>query len=210
MSRQKIGKSPNFSLFYVKDKKESCVDHDGTYLGFWIYLMSDCLMFAVFFVTYAVLGKNYAAGPAPIDVFDISGIFVSTIVLLVSSLSCSFAMLASATKRLIHKTVSWLLVTAFFGMIFIIMEIYEFAHLISMEAVPQRSAFLSSFFALVGLHGLHVFFGLIWLFVLVIQILKKGLISGNQRRLICLSMFWHFLDLIWICVFSFVYLMGVV
>ncbi|RPD37656.1 cytochrome o ubiquinol oxidase subunit III [Candidatus Liberibacter solanacearum] len=209
MSKRKIGKSPNTPVFYLKDEKGSCIDHhDGTYLGFWIYLMSDCLMFAVFFVTYAVLGKNYAAGPTPIDIFGIRDIFVSTIVLLLSSLSYSFAMLASEDVK--NKTVFWLLVTAFFGIIFIMMEIHEFAHLISKGATPQRSAFLSSFFSLVALHGLHVFFGLIWIFILVIQILKKGLIPDNRRRLMCLSMFWHFLDLIWICVFSFVYLMGVV
>ncbi|AKK20182.1 cytochrome o ubiquinol oxidase subunit III [Candidatus Liberibacter africanus] len=201
-------KSSNFPLFYVKDKQENCADHhDGTYLGFWIYLMSDCLIFAVFFVIYAVLGKNYAAGPAQIDIFDISSIFISTIALLLSSLSCSFATLVAKQS---NKAVGWLLITAFFGIIFIIMEVHEFVHLISIGAVPQRSAFLSSFFALVGLHGLHVFFGLVWLFVLVVQILNKGLFPDNRRRLMCFSMFWHFLDLIWICVFSFVYLMGVV
>ncbi|MEG8099435.1 cytochrome o ubiquinol oxidase subunit III [Candidatus Liberibacter brunswickensis] len=209
MSKRKTGKSSSFPLFYLKNEHESSVDHhDGTYLGFWIYLMSDCLMFAVFFIAYATLGKSYAAGPAPIDIFDIKSIFVSTIILLLSSLSCSFAMLSS-NKR-INKTISLLLVTAFFGIVFIIMEIHEFIHFISLGAVPQRSAFLSSFFSLVALHGLHVFFGIIWLFALVIQILNKGLIPDNKRRLMCFSMFWHFLDLIWICVFSFVYLMGVI
>ncbi|MBL0848777.1 MAG: cytochrome o ubiquinol oxidase subunit III [Candidatus Liberibacter ctenarytainae] len=208
MTKNNISKPKKNPSFCLTDNEHSH-HNDGTYLGFWLYLMSDCLIFAVFFVVYAVLGRNYAAGPAPIDLFNMKDVLISTAILLLSSVSYSMAMLNSE-KIWKNKTISWLLVTAFLGIIFIVMEIHEFMHLISIGATPQRSAFLSSFFALVGLHGVHVFFGLIWIFVLVSQVLKYGLIPDNRRRLVCLSMFWHFLDLIWICVFSFVYLMGMI
>lgn len=209
MSKQDDLKYKNLPVFYLKDEKYTYSGHqDGTLLGFWIYLMSDCLIFAVFFATYAVLRNRYAAGIAPIDVFYIGSILISTLVLLFSSLTYSFAMLSSE-KLWKNITIMWLLITAFLGIVFVIMEINEFTHLFSIGANPQHSAFLSSFFALVGLHGLHVLFGILWIFVLVAQILKHGLIPDNNRRLMCLSMFWHFLDLIWICVFSFVYIIGV-
>ena len=181
----------------------------GTNLGFWIYLMSDCLIFAILFAIHAVLGRNYAAGPSPADLFDLKLILIATFMLLFSSITYGFAMLNSY-KNNINRTIGWLLVTGLFGLAFLGIEIYEFQHLVHLEATPQRSAFLSSFFTLVGTHGLHVTFGLIWLVTLVVQLKKHGLIEANRRRLMCLSMFWHFLDVIWIGVFSYVYLMGVV
>ncbi|WP_394004899.1 cytochrome o ubiquinol oxidase subunit III [Luteimonas sp. WGS1318] len=181
----------------------------GTNLGFWIYLMSDCLIFAILFAVHAVLGRNYAAGPSPADLFDLKLILIATFMLLFSSITYGFAMLNSY-KNNINRTIGWLLVTGLFGLAFLGIEIYEFQHLVHLEATPQRSAFLSSFFTLVGTHGLHVTFGLIWLVTLVVQLKKHGLIEANRRRLMCLSMFWHFLDVIWIGVFSYVYLMGVV
>ncbi|PBS13748.1 cytochrome o ubiquinol oxidase subunit III [Lysobacteraceae bacterium NML93-0792] len=181
----------------------------GTNLGFWIYLMSDCLIFAILFAVHAVLGRNYAAGPSPADLFDLRLILIATFMLLFSSITYGFAMLNSY-KNNINRTIGWLLVTGLFGLAFLGIEIYEFQHLVHLEATPQRSAFLSSFFTLVGTHGLHVTFGLIWLVTLVVQLKKHGLIEANRRRLMCLSMFWHFLDVIWIGVFSYVYLMGVV
>lgn len=181
----------------------------GTNLGFWIYLMSDCLIFAILFAVHAVLGRNYAAGPSPADLFDLKLILIATFMLLFSSITYGFAMLNSY-KNNINRTIGWLLVTGLFGLAFLGIEVYEFQHLVHLEATPQRSAFLSSFFTLVGTHGLHVTFGLIWLVTLVVQLKKHGLIEANRRRLMCLSMFWHFLDVIWIGVFSYVYLMGVV
>jgi cytochrome o ubiquinol oxidase subunit 3 len=180
----------------------------STMLGFWMYLMSDCLIFTVLFATYAVLGRNYAAGPSPKDLFDLSLVAVNTAMLLFSSITYGFAMLAMERED-IQKTQLWLAITGLFGAAFIGIELYEFAHLIHEGATPQRSAFLSSFFTLVGTHGLHVTFGLIWLGVLMVQLRQRGLIVENRRRLMCLSMFWHFLDVIWIGVFTFVYLMGV-
>ncbi|CCW18355.1 Cytochrome O ubiquinol oxidase subunit III [Sphingobium indicum BiD32] len=179
----------------------------STALGFWIYLMSDCLIFACLFATYAVLGSNYAAGPGPRDLFDLNLVALNTAMLLFSSITYGFAMLAMEKNR-VGATQGWLAITGLFGLAFLGIELYEFAHLIHEGATPQRSGFLSAFFALVGTHGLHVTFGIIWLVTLMVQVGKKGLIAANQRRLMCLSMFWHFLDVIWIGVFTFVYLMG--
>ena len=179
----------------------------STMLGFWMYLMSDCLIFACLFATYAVLGGNYAAGPGPKDLFDLPLVALNTAMLLFSSITYGFAMLAVEKNR-IGATQGWLAITGLFGLAFLGIELYEFAHLIHEGATPMRSGFLSAFFALVGTHGLHVTFGIIWLVTLMVQVAKKGLIPANQRRLMCLSMFWHFLDVIWIGVFTFVYLMG--
>ncbi|HIG78660.1 MAG TPA: cytochrome o ubiquinol oxidase subunit III [Cycloclasticus sp.] len=181
----------------------------GTLLGFWIYLMSDCLIFAILFATRAVLAPNYAGAPLPIEVFDIPLILVSTFCLLFSSITYGFAVLQMQMNKL-DGTLLWLGVTWLLGATFIGIELYEFSHLIHVGASPQSSASWSSFFALVGTHGLHVFFGLVWMIVLIVQAKKYGLTVANQRRLFCLSMFWHFLDLIWIGVFSMVYLTGVV
>lgn len=181
---------------------------NGTMLGFWLYLMSDCLIFAVLFATYGVLGRNYAAGPSPADLFDLSLVAINTAMLLLSSITYGFAMLQMQRSDR-TATLFWLGITGIFGALFLAIEIYEFSHLIREGAGPGRSAFLSSFFTLVGTHGLHVTFGIIWLITLMLQVMRHGLIVENRRRLMCLSMFWHFLDVIWIGVFSFVYLLGV-
>jgi cytochrome o ubiquinol oxidase subunit III len=181
---------------------------NSTNLGFWLYLMSDCLIFAVLFATHGVLGRNYAAGPSPADLFDLNLVAINTALLLFSSITYGFAMLQMERDAKM-ETLVWLGITGLFGAAFLAVEIYEFHHLIAEGAGPTRSAFLSSFFTLVGTHGLHVTFGLIWLVTLMVQVSKRGLIPENRRRLMCLSMFWHFLDVIWIGVFTFVYLMGV-
>lgn len=194
------------TLFYHLDEH----DHEAggsTLLGFWIYLMSDCLIFAVLFATYGVLGGNYAAGPAPKDLFDLSLVALNTTMLLLSSMTYGFAMLSSYRNK-VGATQLWLAITGLFGAAFLGIELYEFAHMIHEGATPQRSAFLSSFFTLVGTHGLHVTFGIVWLITLMVQVGKQGLNKANARRLACLSLFWHFLDVIWIGVFTFVYLMG--
>jgi cytochrome o ubiquinol oxidase subunit 3 len=181
---------------------------NGTLLGFWLYLMSDCLIFAVLFACYGVLGRSYAAGPSGADLFDLPLVAANTAMLLLSSITYGFAILEMQKKR-VKPTLIWLGITGLFGVAFLCLEMYEFMHLIHEGAGPQRSAFLSSFFALVGTHGLHVTFGVIWLVVLMFQVGKHGLTGANKRRLLCLSMFWHFLDVVWIGVFTFVYLMGV-
>lgn len=181
---------------------------NGTLLGFWLYLMSDCLIFACLFATYGVLARSYAAGPTGAELFDLPLVAANTAMLLCSSLTYGFAMIAMQNKR-VGQVQAWLVVTGLFGLAFLGLELYEFQHLIHAGAGPQRSAFLSALFALVGTHGLHVTFGILWLAVLMAQVGKFGLTHENKRRLLCLSMFWHFLDVVWIGVFTFVYLMGV-
>jgi cytochrome o ubiquinol oxidase subunit III len=180
----------------------------GTLLGFWLYLMSDCLVFAVLFAVYAVLGRSYAAGPSGADLFELPLVATNTALLLFSSITYGFAMISMQHGKK-GGVLAWLAITGLFGLGFLSIEIWEFAHLIHEGAGPQRSAFLSSFFTLVGTHGLHVTFGTIWLVTLMVQVKKLGLTTPNKRRLVCLSMFWHFLDVVWIGVFTFVYLMGV-
>ena len=141
---------------------------NGTLLGFWLYLMSDCLIFAVLFIAYAVLGRNFAGGPSGAELFDLPLVALNTGFLLLSSITYGFAMLASQRKKL-GTTLVWLAVTGLFGLAFLGLEMYEFVHLIHEGAGPQRSAFLTSFFALVGTHGLHVSFGVIWLVTLMVQ-----------------------------------------
>jgi len=193
------------SRFYLRDEHHP---ENGTMLGFWLYLMSDCLVFACLFAIYGVLGRSFAAGPSGADLFDLPLVALNTSLLLLSSITYGFAMIEMQRSR-VKATMVWLLVTGLLGAGFIGIELYEFAHLIHEGNGPQRSAFLSSFFALVGTHGLHVTFGIVWLITLMLQVGKHGFIAANRRRLMCLSMFWHFLDVVWIGVFTFVYLMGV-
>lgn len=190
--------------FYVREHHPE----NGTLLGFWLYLMSDCLIFASLFATYAVIGRSYAGGPTGAELFELPLVALNTALLLLSSITYGFAMLEMQRKRL-RNTLIWLAVTGLLGAGFIGLELYEFTHLIHEGFGPQRSGFLTAFFALVGTHGLHVSFGIVWLITLMFQLGKHGLIPENNRRLMCLSMFWHFLDVVWIGVFTFVYLMGV-
>jgi len=190
--------------FYVNEHHPE----NGTLLGFWLYLMSDCLIFACLFATYAVLGHSYAGGPTGAELFDLPLVALNTALLLLSSITYGFAMLEMQRKGL-RNTLIWLGITGLLGAGFIGIELYEFSHLIHQGAGPQRSGFLTAFFALVATHGLHVSFGIVWLVTLMFQLRKHGLTPENNRRLMCLSMFWHFLDVVWIGVFTFVYLMGV-
>ena len=202
------GQAAIAAVFYQADKRDHSAG-GSTLLGFWIYLMSDCLMFAVLFATYGVLGGNHAGGAGPRDLFDLSLVAVNTSMLLSSSITYGFAML-SARQRQIRATLLWLAITGLFRAAFLGIELYEFAHLIHQGATPQRSAFLSAFFTLVGTHGLHVTFGIVWLLTLMVQVARHGITPANERRLTCLSLFWHFLDIVWIGVFTYVYLMGMI
>jgi cytochrome o ubiquinol oxidase subunit 3 len=176
--------------------------------GFWIYIMSDLVLFAAIFATYAILGHNYAGGPTGKDLFHLPYAFGETMLLLFSSATYGMAML-DTHKNKKDLVLRWLFVTFLLGLGFIAMEINEFHHMILDGNGPERSAFLSAFFTLVGTHGTHVFFGLIWMAVMIGQIITKGLTPPVQSRLIRLSIFWHFLDIVWVGVFTIVYLMGV-
>lgn len=195
--------------FYLAEKD----DHDhgggggGTLLGFWIYLMTDALIFATLFATYGVLSTSYAGGPKPGEIFELPLVALNTTLLLLSSITYGMAMIDMQAGRT-RAVQAWLAVTALFGAGFVGVELYEFGNLIAEGAVPQRSGFLSGFFTLVGTHGLHVTFGLVWIAVMLVQVGQRGLIAENRRRLVCLGMFWHLLDVVWIGVFTFVYLLG--
>jgi cytochrome o ubiquinol oxidase subunit 3 len=176
--------------------------------GFWIYLMSDLIIFATLFATFAVLGRNYANGPTGKELFDLPYLLGETLFLLFSSVAYGLVMLAvhDGSKR---RVLMGLAVAFLLGLGFVSMEINEFYGMIAAGHGPDKSAFLSSFFTLVGTHGTHVTFGLIWMAVMIGQVAVKGLTFPVQSRLMRLSMFWHFLDIIWIGIFSIVYLMGV-
>jgi cytochrome o ubiquinol oxidase subunit 3 len=183
-------------------------EHDDgsmTTVGFWIYLMSDCLIFATLFATFGVLAGATAGGPGGRELFSLPFVLTETMLLLLSSFTFGAGMLGAAAGHR-RVLVGWLAVTFLLGLGFIAMEVHEFVELIHDGAGPSRSAFLSAYFGLVGTHGLHVLSGLVWLGVMIHQVLRFGLDGIVRRRLACLSLFWHFLDLIWICVFTFVYL----
>lgn len=180
-----------------------------TTLGFWMYLMTDCLVFATLFITYAVLHKNTFGGPNSQQLFSLTTAFIETMFLLFSSVTCGLAMLASLRNARL-QIVFWLAISFLFGASFVAMELHEFAHLVEEGHTWQVSAFLSSFFTLVGTHGLHVSFGLLWMAVMMIQVFCLGVTTTTFRRLVVFSMFWHFLDVVWIFIFTLVYLMGVI
>jgi len=184
-------------------------DYEGdTLLGFWIYIMSDCILFATLFATYAVLHGNFFGAPTPKELFDLTFVAGETALLLLSSFTFGMAMLY-AHRNDLKGLFIWLGITFALGFGFLCMELYEFYHFSHEGAGPTTSGYWSAFYALVGTHGLHVFAGMLWMIVLSIHILRDGLTVTNSCRLACLSLFWHFLDVIWICVFSIVYLMGV-
>lgn len=178
--------------------------------GFWVYLMTDLLIFATVFATFAVLSNSFAGGPTAKEMLGggLHLVLVETFALLFSSITYGMAMLATyrGDKGAVLR---WLGITFLFGVAFISIELYEFRHLIHEGAGPQVSAYWSAFFTLVGTHGLHVSAGLLWMLVLMFQVGSRGLTDTNKTRVGLLSLFWHFLDVVWICVFTVVYLMGV-
>ncbi|QDH17598.1 cytochrome o ubiquinol oxidase subunit III [Swingsia samuiensis] len=190
-------------------------DHGGEHhespvvFGFWLYLMTDCVLFGSIFAAFAVLRHQYAGGPTGKDLFDLKNVGIETAILLVSSITYGFASLSAMAKKK-GMVLLWLLVTFLLGLSFVGLEVTEFHNMIAEGNGPDRSAFLSAFFTLVGTHGLHVSFGLLWMVVLMFQMCgAQGLSERMMNKLACLSLFWHFLDIVWICVFSFVYLAGV-
>jgi cytochrome o ubiquinol oxidase subunit III len=196
-------------------------DHDGTGVGetgpagkrvivgfgFWVFLLSDIIMFSAIFATYAVLQGATDGGPTGKQLFDLGNVAVETACLLASSFACGLMMIAAHQKNLVWTQIG-MVVTGLLGAAFLGLELKEFAEMIAEGAGPQRSAFLSSFFTLVGCHGLHVTVGLLWLGTMMAQIWAKGFRPTIMRRLMCFSLFWHALDIIWVALFTVVYLMG--
>jgi cytochrome o ubiquinol oxidase subunit III len=176
--------------------------------GFWVYLMTDAVIFSLLFATFIVLSRGTAGGPTGKDLFSLPHTFGETMLLLVSSTTFGFATLATigGDRRAV---IGWLVLTALLGLGFVAMEIQEFSGMIALDAGPDRSGFLSAFFTLVGTHGVHVSVGIICILVMIGQLLFKGLTAPVSSRLLRLALFWHFLDIVWIGIFSIVYLPGV-
>ena len=181
---------------------------DRAELGFWVYLMTDCILFASLFATFVVLRNNTFGGPAGADIFEMPFVLVETLILLTSSFLCGLGLLAARAGK---KTMTLVLfgVTFVLGASFLAMELYEFTKLASEGYSWQRSGFLSAFFTLVGTHGAHILAGLIWMAVMMLRVVQAGLTESTVRRLSLLALFWHFLDVVWIFIFTVVYLMGV-
>ncbi len=173
--------------------------------GFWLFLLSDIILFGALFAAYAVLSGQTNGGPGGPELFDKGRVFLETACLLASSFTCGMALLAAnALQR--SRMIAWLAATFALGALFLSLEGTEFAQMVNQGAGPSRSAFLSSFFALVGMHGLHVSIGLLWLLLMVAQALSLGLEERVQNRLLCFALFWHALDIVWVGVFTIVYL----
>ena len=181
---------------------------DKAIFGFWVYIMTDCVLFASLFAVYAVLHGNTFGGPSGKQIFSPPYVLTETLLLLTSSFTCGLALL-SAQRRHQSKVLFWFAVTFILGLSFLLMELHEFSHLAASGDSWRRSGFLSAYFTLVGTHGLHITVGLIWMAVMMWRTLKKGLNRHTLRRLQLLSIFWHFLDIVWIFIFTIVYLMGV-
>ena len=181
--------------------------YSKTMFGFWVYLMTDCILFATLFATYAVLHNSTYGGPGAHELFSLPFALTETLILLTSSFTCGLTMLAVESRDK-NKVLMWIGITFLLGLSFIAMEFAEFKNLVHEGNSWQRSAFLSSFFTLVGTHGLHITTGLLWMVVLLVQILRRNLSPAILRRLTCFRLFWHFLDLVWVFIFTIVYLIG--
>lgn len=181
---------------------------DKSLFGFWIYILTDCMLFATLFATFIVLRPNINGGPTSAELFSMPYVLTETILLLVSSFTCGLAMLAMQQRQK-RQVMVWLGVTALLGAIFLAMELYEFSTLLSEGHSWTKSGSLSGFFTLVATHGAHITVGLIWIASMIYRIYKVGLTSASMRKLTMLSIFWHFLDVVWIFIFSIVYLLGV-
>lgn len=183
--------------------------YSKTLFGFWIYLMTDCVLFAILFATYAVLHNGTYGGPTSSQLFSPSYALGETLILLTSSFTCGLARLA-AHRNNKNQVLAWFGVTFLLGISFLAMELTEFTRMVEAGNSWQKSGFLSAYFTLVGTHGLHISCGLLWMLVMVGQIVPRGITAHTIRRLSCLTLFWHFLDVVWIFIFTLVYLVGVI
>jgi len=184
-------------------------EEDKTVFGFWVYIMTDCILFATLFATFAVLRYSYFDGPSGAEIFSLPFVLTETLLLLTSSFSMGMSLLAAKNKAKNHVLL-WLGVTFVLGAMFLGLELHEFSKLVAEGNSWRRSGFLSAFFTLVATHGAHITSGLIWMAVMAVRIWQKGLNQTSLKRLSMLGLFWHFLDIIWIFIFTIVYLLGVV
>jgi cytochrome o ubiquinol oxidase subunit 3 len=175
--------------------------------GFWLFVLSDIILFSALFASYAVLVHATDGGPSGRDLFNLRNVAIETVALLVSSFVCGLALIAAKRRNMLWTQV-WFFLTGLLGFVFLMIELREFATMIQEGAGPQRSAFLSAFFTLVGCHGLHITAGLLWIGTLMAQLLAKGFQPHVTRRILCLTVFWHALDIVWVAIFTIVYLMG--
>lgn len=178
-------------------------------LGFWIFLGAEIVLFATLFAVYGVLGERYAGGPTPQDIFKIKDVMIETLLLLTSSFTCGIAIFEMRRNNL-KGLLTWLIITLLLGAGFVAFEIMEFVHYVHEGATMQTSAFLSSFFVLLGTHGLHVTMGIGWAILIIIQLVQRGLTPVTARKTFIIGLYWHFLDVVWIFIFTFVYLAGMV
>ena len=183
------------------------MESDTKIFGFWVYLMTDLLIFSVLFATFVVLHNNTFGGPSGRELFNLPYVLVETLILLASSFTCSIAMLAVHRKQK-HQAIFWFLVTFALGVSFLAFEISEFSRFINEGASWRRSGFLSSFFTLVGTHGLHISIGLLWMLVAIVRVYLRPLLAHSVSRILRMALFWHFLDFVWIFIFTVVYGMG--
>jgi cytochrome o ubiquinol oxidase subunit 3 len=205
---------PHGDPHHLRSVVDSEVVHAGpapkrivTGYGFWIFILSDMIMFSAFFATYAVLLGQTAGGPSGGQLFDLGNVAIETGFLLASSFTCGMATIAADARNKLWFQIA-MAVTCVLGLAFLTIEFREFASLVARGAGPTRSAFLSAFFTLVGCHGLHVSAGILWLLTMMAQVFAKGFRADIQRRILCFALFWHALDIIWIAVFTMVYLLG--
>jgi cytochrome o ubiquinol oxidase subunit 3 len=176
--------------------------------GFWLFILSDIVLFSALFASYAALVQATDGGPAGRDLFDLRNVAIETVSLLLSSFVCGLALI-TAKRRNMFWTQVWLLITGLLGFVFLLIELREFGSMIMAGAGPQRSAFLSAFFTLVGCHGGHITAGLLWIGTLMAQVWAKGFQPHVMRRFLCFTLFWHALDIVWVAIFTIVYLMGI-
>ncbi|XBC38080.1 MAG: cytochrome o ubiquinol oxidase subunit III [Buchnera aphidicola (Floraphis choui)] len=198
-----IDKNSNMSMLKID------ILRSNKLFGFWLYLMSDCIIFATLFSVYVVMRNNIAHGPSEREIFNFSIVILESFLLLCSSFSYSFIFL-EIEKHKINKILLWFGITFLLGIMFVMLEIFEFYNLIEKGYIPSYSGFLSSFFTLLSIHGLHIILALIWILVMIKQVIKFGVTYEIYMRIFCLSLFWHFLDIIWVFIFSIVFLIGAI
>ncbi|HSX04550.1 MAG TPA: cytochrome o ubiquinol oxidase subunit III [Rhabdochlamydiaceae bacterium] len=199
----------NEAIEFREETKVSTLMADTKVFGFWVYLMTDLVIFAALFAAYLVLRNNTFGGPSGRDLFNLPFALTETLILLSSSFTCSLAMLAVHLEKK-KAAIFWFLVTFFLGVSFLYLEFSEFSEFTQMGAGPERSGFLSAFFTLVGTHGLHISVGLLWMGAAMVRIWRRPLAAHNISRIFRMALFWHFLDFVWIFIFTIVYGMAFV